>query len=153
MRTWCAPSIVLLSLCLAPGGLSAQPTKEEVIGGWISRLESQRERLRKQEWERAAKDSRALTEEMVATMVTGPASARLLALAVAQTAAAEAGLGKADTAIWLWHVAKNLDPEAGGFALDDAGPAGEMLRRAALRKAGTRTGPAAAGGSAGGRGR
>jgi TonB family protein len=137
MRIWFLSAALCLGFLLSPSWLgAAAPTSEEVVARWHKALESQNQMLREQEWRRAAKGARDLVEEMVEGVLAGEGSAQLLASAVAQQAVAEAGLGHQDEAVWLWHLAQNLDPRMRRVTLGAYGPVGKALGLLQLRQPG-----------------
>lgn len=136
MKTWRISAILCLAVFLTPSRLSAQPETEQILAGWRADIKLQDERLRRQEWSRVAHDARALVKKMVDGMLAGDGAARLLALAVAQQAVAESGLGHQAEAVWLWHLAQNLDPDYRKVTLGAYGPAGKALGRFRLRSPG-----------------
>jgi hypothetical protein len=139
MRIRFLSAALCFGFLLSPSWLEAAPaapTSEEVLARWQKALQSQNELLRQQEWRRAAKDARKLVEEMVEGVLAGEGSAQLLASAVAQQAVAEAGLGHQDEAVWLWHLAQNLDPGLRRVTLGAYGPPGQALGRRPLRQPG-----------------
>jgi len=123
-------------LSLIPVQLPAQVAPEKALARWKADLQSQEERLRRQEWKAVAKTSRDLVEEMVDEMLAGEESATMLALAVVQQAVAESGLGHQEEAVWLLHLAQNLDARYRDVELGSYGPAGAELERFRLRQAG-----------------
>lgn len=139
MRIRLAFAALCLGLLLPSPRLEAAPAppaSEQVLARWQKALQEQNQRLREQEWKRAAKDARELVEEMVEGVLAGEGSAKLLAAAVAQQAVAEAGLGHREEAVWLWHLAQNLDPELRRVTLGAYGPVGQELARLPLRQPG-----------------
>lgn len=136
MRTRCSLSVLCLAWLLAPSGLPAQGSSEQVIERWEAELQANQERLRRGEWETAAKSSRELVAQMVRGLLTGEGASKLLALAVAEQAVAESGLGNEAEAVWWWHVAQNLNPELRKSTLTAYGPAGVSLGKHRLRTAG-----------------
>lgn len=136
MRTSFLSAAFALAFSLIPLQLPAQSAPEEALARWKAELQSQEERLRRQEWKAAAKVSRDLVEEMVDGVLVGEASAALLALAVVQQAVAESALGHQEEAVWLLHLAQNLDARFRGVTLGSYGPAGEGLERFRLRQPG-----------------
>jgi hypothetical protein len=124
-------------LSLIPLRLPAQPSPEEdLVADWRAKLQRQEERLRRQEWKAVAKDSRDLVAEMVDRLLIGEASVAMLALAVGQQAVAELGLGHREEAVWLLHLAQNLDARYRDVTLGSYGAVGEALERFRLRPLG-----------------
>lgn len=116
--------------------LPAHAESEKDFARWRAELKSQEDRLRRQEWTVVAKDARRIIEEMVDGLVAGEASATMLALAVVQQAVAESGLGHQEEAVWLLHLAQNLDARYRDVVLASYGPAGAELERFRLRQPG-----------------
>ena len=136
MRTSCLTAALCLAFSLIPVQLSAQSASEKDFARWRTDLQSQEERLRRQEWKAVARVSRDLIEEMVDGLLVGEASATMLALAVVQQAVAESGLGHLEEAVWLLHLAQNLDARYRDVTLGSYGPAGAGLERFRLRQPG-----------------
>lgn len=136
MRASYFATVLGLAFLLIPAQLPAQPAPEEDFARWRTALQSQEGRLRRQEWKAVAKDSRDLIEEMVDRLLVGEASATMLALAVVQQAVAESALGNQEDALWLLHLAQNLDARFRDATLGSYGPAGEELERFRLRQLG-----------------
>jgi TonB family protein len=136
MRSLCLSAALGLAFFLIPPELPAQVAPEETLARWKKDLQSQDSRLRLQDWKSVAKASPGLVEQMVDGMLVGEASAAMLGLTVIQQAVAESGLGHQEEAVWLLHLAQNLDARYREVTLGSYGPAGAALDRFRLRQAG-----------------
>lgn len=135
MRALCLAVTFGFALSLIPLRLPAQPAEKD-FARWRTELQKREERLRRQDWKAVAKGSRELTEQMVDRVLVGEASGAMLALALVQQAVAESALGHREEAVWLLHLAQNLDARFRGVTLGSYGPAGAELERFQLRQLG-----------------
>ena len=129
-----AIGLALLLLGFPPSAQGQEPGESEVIlSGWLSQLQGIQQQLLEEGWTEALEASSLLLEDVVDKLKAGEDSAGLLALAVAQQAVAEAGLGRMEDAIWHFHEAQNFNPEFRTAPLSAFGTAGEALESHRLR--------------------
>jgi len=92
-----------------------------VANQWKATLEQTATLLQDSEFVEARGRLLKLTREM-ADEITEPGDAdRLLGVALAQLAVAEAGAGNVDDAIWCWQIAQNVHPDIRAFDLSPYG--------------------------------
>lgn len=118
---------------------------DPAVDRWKGQLERTSKRLDAGKYEAAERQAAELAREMAAKLLPGEAAEKLLALATAYQAVAEAGLGREEDALWHWVIAQNLNPAFRTAPLDRFGEPGVLLARHRLRKAGEP--PAGLGGS------
>ena len=107
---------------------------------WWERLGHTDALLEKERWRKALRAAEALSSEIVRRSWREPDLPQVLAAVAIRRAVAEAALGREADALWSWHTARNLDPEATpestGLDLSEASPAVELFRSHPLREPG-----------------
>ncbi len=129
--------VAFLTTLLTLVGTAGASASESTAERWRRELNDTRSLLLDAEWQNAQTESRRLLEELMADLKGGPGSAELVAVALAQLALAEAGLGRREEALWQLDSAEIFNPALGRQELAEFGIAGARLvewRRAPTRR-------------------
>ena len=124
-----------LLLVLVAARVAAQaPAWTALPERWRRPLAAIDERLRTGDLERARRDAAALERDLARRSDLDDTGAQALALACALRAAAEAGLGHGDDALWTWRTAAAIDPSALRLDLEGYGDAARRLGETRFRE-------------------
>jgi TonB family protein len=116
-------TMTLAALFGAPSPVSADALPPYTV--WEKRIKKIDTKLLKKDWAGAHADARAVLTDALAEPAVGRP---FLASAVGRLAAAEAGLGRQEDALWHWQTARNLSRQpVPKEVLAKLGPPGELL--------------------------
>lgn len=99
----------------------------KIVQDFYSRLSKTDQLLKSGDSKKAYKEATLLLDRMVNSILSGPDVGRLLGLATVLRAMAAYELGRETEALWHWHVATQMFPEASEYQLTAYGDAGAFL--------------------------
>src|SRR3982751_4331843 len=114
-------------------GMPAPAAGASIADQWITGLKEIDQKLRSQQWQEAAEQSRKVAEQMVTRGVRDKDVAYSLAVVSVFRALAEKGRGDDDAADWYCDLALNLVPEIGKTDLKPYGTVGAAIKPKLLK--------------------
>ncbi len=131
---------VLQLLLLAPAMDAQQPPASaagpkrtlKILQRFDERLVKTDQQLVKGEYRKAYREADLLLKEMVNGFISGPGVGRFLGLATVLKAIAAYHLGREGEALWHWHIATQMYPEALNLQLAAYGDVGPFLKENVL---------------------
>lgn len=137
MRRWRRRVVlVAVAVLLAAGSPSVRGQNDDPVARWRLRLSAAESHLLEARWDSAEAAVDGVLPEMIGSLRAEGDGPAFLALALVLKAAAEAGRGRDDDALWHWWMAQNLDPALRSSELPAFGKAAALLARHRLRQAG-----------------
>jgi len=132
LTRWIVLSLLIAASVPSPAAAAVTPKQVE---DWKAKLAEIDRALRDSAWDRAEEEAEDLVEQMVERR-PGSDLAALVSVAVLSQAAAEAGGGSTDDALWHWIAAQNLNPRLRYARFLNYGRAGSFLEKHRLREPG-----------------
>lgn len=114
---------------------TAQIQGEKRAANWTKRLQEAEAALRAGNGGKTEKIARLLARDMMDDILFGESAGQWLGTACLMRALGAAQQGKAEEAVWHWHVAQHLYPTVRSYDLSPCGEAGEMLMASPIRPA------------------
>lgn len=108
---------------------------EKRVAVWTKRLQEAEAELRAGNGKKTEKISRLLARDMMDDILFGESAGQWLGTAGLMRALGVAQQGRADEAVWHWHVAQHLYPAVRSYDLSPYGAAGELLMVSPIRPA------------------
>ena len=100
---------------------------------WTKRLQEADAALKDGKGKKAEKIARLLARDMMDDILFGESAGQWMGTACLMRSLGAAQQGRAEEAVWYWHVAQNLYPTVRGYDLSPYGEAGKLLMASPLR--------------------